>query len=299
MYLYYFERVLRWAANDDTLRLPLLGLYRPDAGGPARCIPSRWLGVYDPKRQPALNNGSATLDPNSTNVNDALNEPDYRTYQNDIQDGVPGVHSYVHCTVGPTCPVAHMGDVPVAGNDAVFYHHHANIDRLWACWQQTHTSPPGSWQDQIFSFVDETGTLVTRPVKDFLDSTTLGYVYDNVSSCARPTAAALERVASPQTVTPPPPTTMVHATESIPIRSPSTSVNLNVPPTPLATFSLTPVPRQQRSSSCSATSPRTSIRARCSTSTWRRRPIRQAANTSARFHGSAISAVVTEPTARQ
>jgi hypothetical protein len=23
-----------------------------------------------------------------------------------------------------------MGDVPVAGNDAVFHHHHANIDRL-------------------------------------------------------------------------------------------------------------------------------------------------------------------------
>jgi Common central domain of tyrosinase/Polyphenol oxidase middle domain len=236
MYLYYFERVLRWAANDDTLRLPYWDYTDPTQVALPAAFQAVGSVLYDPKRQPALNNGSATLDPNSTNVNDALNEPDYRTYQNDIQDGVPGVHSYVHCTVGPTCPVAHMGDVPVAGNDAVFYHHHANIDRLWACWQQTHTSPPGSWQDQIFSFVDETGTLVTRPVKDFLDSTTLGYVYDNVSSCARPTAAALERVASPQTVTPPPPTTMVHATESIPIRSPTTSVNLNVPPTPLATL---------------------------------------------------------------
>jgi Common central domain of tyrosinase len=77
------------------------------------------------RRIESPNNGSATLDPNSTNVDDALNEPDFRTYENLIQDGV---HGYVHCTVGPTCPVAHMGDVPVAGNDAVFYHHHANID---------------------------------------------------------------------------------------------------------------------------------------------------------------------------
>ena len=235
MYLYYFERVLRWAANDDTLRLP----YWDYTDSTQEAMPVAFQDVasvfYDAKRQSALNNGSATLDPNATNVNDALNEPDYRTYENDIQNGV---HAYVHCTVGPRCPVAHMGDVPVAGNDAVFYHHHANIDRLWACWQQTNTTPAGAWQDQMFSFVDETGTLVTRPVKDFLDSTTLGYVYDNVSSCARPTATASERVASPQTVTPPPPpaTAMIHATESIPIRSPTTSVNLNVPPTALASL---------------------------------------------------------------
>ena len=29
---------------------------------------------------------------------------------------------------------------------------------------------------------------------------------------------------------------MIHATESIPIRSPTTSANLNVPPTPLASL---------------------------------------------------------------
>ena len=199
MYLYYFERVLRWAANDDTLRLPYWDYTDPTQ----EAIPAAFQDVasvlYDPKRQPRINNGSATLNPNATNVNDDLKEPDYHTYENDIQDNI---HGYVHCTVGPTCPVAHMGDVPVAGNDPVFYVHHANIDRLWACWQQSNVTPPGTWQDQTFSFVDETGTLVTRPVKDFLDSTTLGYVYDNVSSCARPTLVASDRVAQTQTVTP-------------------------------------------------------------------------------------------------
>jgi hypothetical protein len=89
--------------------------------------------------------------------------------------------------------------VPVAANDPVFYSHHANIDRLWACWQNAHSLPAGSWQDQPFSFVDDTGALQTQPVKNFLDSTALGYVYDNVDRCTRAggprisATAALER----------------------------------------------------------------------------------------------------------
>ncbi|HWX84987.1 MAG TPA: tyrosinase family protein [Xanthobacteraceae bacterium] len=233
MYLYYFERVLRWAANDDTLRLPYWDYTDPTQEAIPAAFQDIASALYDTKRQPGINDGSATLDPNATNVNDALKESDYRTYENTIQDNI---HGYVHCTVGPTCPVAHMGDVPVAGNDPVFYFHHANIDRLWACWQQANVTPPGPWQDQMFSFVDETGALVTRSVKDFLDSTTLGYVYDNVNSCARPVVVAAERAAPPQAATPAPATTMakVHATESVAIRTPTTSVNLNVPPTPLA-----------------------------------------------------------------
>jgi Common central domain of tyrosinase/Polyphenol oxidase middle domain len=237
MYLYYFERVLRWASNDNTLRLPYWDYTDPGQVALPAEFRSAASVLFELKRQPGLNNGSATLDPNSTNVNDALNEPDFPTFQNLIQDGV---HGYVHCTVGPTCPVAFMGDVPVAGNDTVFYHHHANIDRMWACWQNGHATPPGAWQDQIFSFVDETGTLVTRPVKDFVDTTTLGYVYDNVSSCPRPTPTLVaERVASPQPVTNPPPTATVHATQGIAITSPTTSVNLAVPASPLESLMAT------------------------------------------------------------
>jgi Common central domain of tyrosinase/Polyphenol oxidase middle domain len=234
IYLYYFERVVRWAANDDTLRLPYWDYTDPAQVALPAAFQDPTSVLFDVKRQAGLNNGTATLDPNSTNVDNALTEPDFDTYKNLIQDGI---HGYVHCTVGPTCPVAHMGDVPVAGNDDIFYHHHGNIDRLWACWQNSHTTPPAPWQDQMFSFVDETGTLVTRQVKDFLDTTKLGYVYDNVTSCAR-TTLVQARVESPQIVTAQTPTTTakVHATESIAIRSPTTSVNLNVPATPLASL---------------------------------------------------------------
>ena len=182
MYLYYFERILRWAAEDDTLRLPYWDYTNPSN----LALPSQFRTtastLFDQKRKSAINSGSQTLNANSTDIDDLLPDPDYFDYESSIEEGV---HGYVHCTVGPTCPVAHMGDVPVAGNDPVFYHHHANIDRMWACWQNLHPTPSGAWQNQQFSFVDETGAMVTKPVSFVINSAPLGYVYDNVSNCSR------------------------------------------------------------------------------------------------------------------
>jgi len=226
MYLYYFERVLRWAAGDDTLRLPYW-----DYTDPAQvALPAEFQDtastLYDAKRDPALNTGGSTLNPNSTDIDTLLPEPSYLTYELNIEQGI---HGYVHCTVGPTCPVAHMGDVPVAGNDPVFYSHHANVDRLWACWQTLHPDPGGSWQNQQFSFVDETGTLQTQPVKNFLDSTSLGYVYDNVASCGRGAAPAppTNLHATPDPA--PQKMTTLAAVKSTPINRAQTTVNISLP----------------------------------------------------------------------
>lgn len=186
MYLYYFEQVLRWAANDPTLRLPYWDYTDPQQLALPQEFQATSSVLYDSKRKPGINSGSLVLNANSTNVDNWLTQDtDYFVYEQDIEENI---HGYVHCTVGPICPVAHMGDVPVAANDPIFYMHHANIDRLWACWQHIYGSPAGSWQNQVFSFVDEAGSLQSRPVSDFLDSTTLGYAYDNVSACTRTAA---------------------------------------------------------------------------------------------------------------
>ncbi|WP_263374487.1 tyrosinase family protein [Granulicella aggregans] len=182
MYLYYFERVLRWAAQDNTLRLP----YWDYTNSAQEAIPAEFRNtsstMYDPRRDPGMN-GSSTLSATSTNIDAALRNPNYLSFEYGVETGI---HGYVHCAVGPTCPVADMGDVPVAGNDPIFYSHHANIDRIFACWQNLHPTPTGQpWEAQTFSFPDETGNLQTRPVSDFLDSTSLGYVYENVASCSR------------------------------------------------------------------------------------------------------------------
>jgi hypothetical protein len=196
MYLYYFERVLRWAAGDDTLRLPYWDYTDPVHESLPAEFQSKTSALYDSRRDPGLNTGASKLNLNSTNSDSFLRKTDYFSFESDIERLI---HGYIHCTVGPNCPVAHMGDVPVAANDPVFYSHHANIDRLWACWQNAHSLPAGSWQDQPFSFVDDTGALQTQPVKNFLDSTALGYAYDNVDNCTRAggprisATAALER----------------------------------------------------------------------------------------------------------
>jgi hypothetical protein len=234
MYLYYYERVLRWAAGDDTLRLPYWDYTDPAQVTLPGAFQDTTSSLYDAKRDPDMNTGASTLNPVDTNVNAVLKLSDYLTYEGRVEGGI---HGYVHCTVGPTCPVAHMGDVPVAGNDPVFYSHHANIDRLWACWQKLYPTPAGSWQDEQFSFVDETGTLVTQPVKNFLDSTTLGYVYDNDSDCSRQAATdTTNTTLSTKPAAKPPAqgsgkksTTMIGSSKPIAINQPQISVDLPVP----------------------------------------------------------------------
>jgi hypothetical protein len=225
MYLYYFERVLRWAANDNTLRLPYW-----DYTDPAHlAVPAEFRNTssafYDAKRDPGMNSGSSTLDSNETDVNSLLPISNYFKYESQIEEGI---HGYVHCTVGPTCPVAHMGDVPVAGNDPVFYSHHDNIDRLWACWQKLHPTPAGTWQTQKFSFVDETGALVTKAVKEFVDTAKLGYVYDNETSCGRP-GTLLLTARIPGVVVAIQNTVMLGASPAVPIKGPLTSIDIPVP----------------------------------------------------------------------
>jgi len=224
MYLYYFERVLRWAANDKTLRLPYWDYTDPAHLAVPAAFRNTGTVFYDTKRDPGMNSGSSTLSASSTNVNTLLPVSNYFSYEYSIETGI---HGYVHCTVGPTCPVAHMGDVPVAANDPIFYHHHDNIDRLWACWQQLHPTPGGSWQTQQFSFVDETGTQVTKPVKDFIDTAKLGYVYENETKCARPGKKLLnirERFALAAV-----PVTVLGASKSVAIKAPQTSIDIAVP----------------------------------------------------------------------
>ena len=187
MYLFYFEKVLQWAAEDPTLRLPYWNYTDPTQ----EQVPSEFRNVssvlYDDKRNPEINSGTKQLNPQSTNIDAVLKISNYLDYEFKIERGI---HGYVHCTVGPTCPVAHMGDVPVAGNDPIFYTHHANIDRMLSCWEAKYGVPSGSWSTQKFSFPDQAGNMVTRPVSEFLDTKKLGYVYDNSTACARTTFAA-------------------------------------------------------------------------------------------------------------
>lgn len=64
---------------------------------------------------------------------------------NPIVDGPRGSLEDIHNTYHGVCGGdGHMGRVPVAAFDPVFWLHHCNIDRMLAVWQATHEGPD-SW----------------------------------------------------------------------------------------------------------------------------------------------------------
>lgn len=228
MYLYYLERVMRWAAADPTLTLPYWDYTNPNQTGLPAEFRDTTSPLYDWRRSPGVNQGLLALNPNITNIDGPLtNDTTFLQYEKDIESGV---HGNVHCAMVQTCPVALMGLVGVAANDAIFYMHHTNIDRMWACWQYLHpTELPGTWVNQSFTFVDETGTQVTRYVKDFLDTKALGYVYDNNSACTRvPIAPVTAAHASTSSNVEQAFPNILFSGETVPLNATVTSVNLTV-----------------------------------------------------------------------
>lgn len=214
MYLYYFEQVLQAASGDPNLRLPYWD-YELNGQLPAAYRDATWVNqnnqtVPNPlriaNRQAQLNAGSGTLGSNTTSTASAMAQSGYNLFNN-ILEQTP--HGAVHCAVGVAgCPTGYMGSVPAAGNDPIFYSHHANIDRLYECWVRVSPGtrlPTGAILNASFTFIDGSGAQVTRTVASMLTTAQLGYGYTAGGGCP----AGVEQVsnesvagaaAEPQTV---------------------------------------------------------------------------------------------------
>jgi tyrosinase len=123
-----------------------------------------------------------------------------------LQAGVPvaeqKLHNVVHVWVGGSLGVGDEGPktfgtlaVPQASpNDPVFWLHHAQIDRLWAHWQERNgvdsyrplTELEHNNVDDVMRPFDEAGFVATPA--DVADIRALGYVYDDSAGVA-PAAA--------------------------------------------------------------------------------------------------------------
>ncbi|PUZ50424.1 hypothetical protein GQ55_6G058000 [Panicum hallii var. hallii] len=98
--------------------------------------------------------------------------------------GVMGHDGNYHCEND-------MGFLGSAGQDPLFYSHHANVDRMWHLWS-TKLGGEGfkdpEWLDASFVFFD--GVDDPRPVRirfrDVLDTRSLGYTYDAESEADLP-----------------------------------------------------------------------------------------------------------------
>jgi tyrosinase len=83
------------------------------------------------------------------------------------------MHGRVHLWVGGA--MSSGGGTP---NDPIFFLHHANVDRLWAMWQDKYgdTTYPSSYSGALYLFDNQDGS----PIKasDMFDQRALGYIYD-------------------------------------------------------------------------------------------------------------------------
>ncbi|GAA0314092.1 hypothetical protein GCM10009087_25590 [Sphingomonas oligophenolica] len=192
MYLFYFEQVLRQAAGDPNLRLPFWDYETDGHIPPAYRSPTYVDGgvtkpnpLYVANRQAQLNAGTAALSSSVTSTAGAMPASTYSPFNSAIEQ-TP--HGAVHCATGvASCPSGYMGYVPSAGNDPIFYSHHANIDRLYECWLRINPSarlPNNPAQLAAhFSFIDGAGNLVSPMVGNMLTTAQLGYHYAAGGGC--------------------------------------------------------------------------------------------------------------------
>jgi tyrosinase len=94
---------------------------------------------------------------------------------------VPQLHNQVHAWIG-----GDMTNVQISPNDPVFFLHHANVDRLWAIWQDKNPSqgylptgegPQGhNLYDLMYPWDGKTTKLKAMPA-NVLNYRKLGYIY--------------------------------------------------------------------------------------------------------------------------
>jgi len=219
LYLYYFERILRKASGDPNLTIPYwnyelsseLALPLPFRSPAVDC-------AGDPASHPGCNplyvagrpmNGGSKLLSSTTDDSKAMMDTMFEgitEFGGAPPPGSPPVachfdsaqgdlenqpHDMVHNAVG----IPYMCCPPIAANDPIFWEHHAEIDHLWKVWiakggGRADPTSDTAWMNTSFNFYDETGALVSRSVKDSLDTVTqLQYRYDDdppVRQMARP-----------------------------------------------------------------------------------------------------------------
>lgn len=106
--------------------------------------------------------------PTAREIERVMGYMDFTSFTTNLED----CHNNVHVWVG-----GHMGDIPFAAYDPIFWAHHCMIDRLWRMWQLRH--PQASFPDNVATEVMEPFNL---RAKDVLDPTTLGYDYATSST---------------------------------------------------------------------------------------------------------------------
>jgi len=191
LYIYYFERIVRQVCGHPEFTLPYWNYTSSD---PAQrgVLPEQFRMPDDPlygslyvDTRGSLANSGEPIQKYQTgdqmDITDAMLKTSYSTV--DSVQGFcraidSGIHGRIHVLTGTS---KDMGSVPYAGQDPLFFVHHANIDRMWASWNKNGgRNPPTTetWTQRAFVFADVNGTRVSRKLSTGFSILSLGYDYD-------------------------------------------------------------------------------------------------------------------------
>ena len=202
-YTYSLERIVRQVSGVADFTMPYWDYTSSD---PARrgVVPEQfrlpddplWGVLYRPNRTTLANTGQPihlNQPGDAMSVDDAMAKTSYNTVgsvQGFCRAIDSGIHGRIHTLVGNT---RGMASVPYAGNDPLFFVHHANVDRMWASWNRNGNKNPTDavaypWINTAFALADETGARMSRSCKNLFSALQLGYDYDRFFP--KPPAAA-------------------------------------------------------------------------------------------------------------
>lgn len=220
-YLYYFERILRDAAQEPALALPYWDYGNPNSQSitpnprlfPELFAPqfldasnTRPNPLFHRSREAAFTSGRFELSALAVDSSAATAAPTFfgvtetQGFAGGFSDNDPGTqgiverrpHNQIHFAVGGVIGDAAgaMADVPTAAFDPIFWVHHSNIDRLWARWACTPGKtwgplPDRSWFEERPWFFHDFDLAVRNETREFyLDHKVLGIGYfDDETSC--------------------------------------------------------------------------------------------------------------------
>jgi tyrosinase len=115
--------------------------------------------------------GQASRLPTADQVRLILQIDDFREFSTAVEE----IHGWVHVWVGGQR--GHMGNVPLAAFDPIFWAHHTMIDRIWRLWQRRHPQsvlPAGLHTEALRPFEFTVGQV--------LDVGPLGYDYASATT---------------------------------------------------------------------------------------------------------------------
>lgn len=213
-FLMDFEAKMRIALNDPTYAIPywdwtddanspghigklwdplFMGQGNPVNTGPFANIPGQppqWItispnGEFGPNLQRGLTDDSADFQYTDKTIAANCFSKLYIAYDKFRVALESGPHGNMHVWVGGSAKgklLGQMASVPNSVNDPVFWLHHANVDRMWAEWQELYPNSPITAPN--FNFGPETPIPATSPgspqkrVGDVVNIIGTAYRYD-------------------------------------------------------------------------------------------------------------------------